>query len=267
MKMLFCNLLKRLNFTIAFLLIFLTPNMAAAVSNKDYNELLSKVATIEVQISAFEEQLRKQNGSIEELNHRIEILLQEITSLREDANFRFLRLEESAKVQSGAANTAIKTNYNAANNPPPINDSGIKPRLDSTPTPAKTENGAIDLYNQAMALLKTNNPSGAEKILIEMLEDYPQDRLAGNARYWLGETYYVRGLYEQAAKAFLDCVKDNADSGKVADSFLKLGFSLAKIGQKEKACKVFTELPIRYPNASTAIKSRAELEKQITNCK
>ena len=38
----------------------------------------------------------------------------------------------------------------------------------------------------------------------EFVKLHPKEALASNARYWLGETFYVRAAYVQAAEVFLE---------------------------------------------------------------
>ena len=71
------------------------------------------------------------------------------------------------------------------------------------------------------------------------IQQFPNDQLAGNAQYWLGETYYVRKRYNDAATAFAFGYQKYPKSGKGADDLLKLGMSLGSLGQKQDACSAF----------------------------
>jgi tol-pal system protein YbgF len=90
--------------------------------------------------------------------------------------------------------------------------------------------------------------------------------MAGNSQYWLGETFYVRGKYRKAADAFLKAYKTYPDSVKAPDSLMKLALSLARLGQKDAACKTFGELDSRYPNAPGHVKQRAGMERRRAGC-
>ena len=91
-------------------------------------------------------------------------------------------------------------------------------------------------------------------------------RLAGNAQYWLGETYYVRKDYPRAAEAFLAGFQKYSDGAKGADSLVKLGLTLSNMGQSNDACAAFYEIEVSYPNASEAINKRAASEKARLGC-
>ena len=88
------------------------------------------------------------------------------------------------------------------------------------------------------------------------VQRYPNDPLAGNAQYWLGETYYVRKDYENAATAFAEGYQKYPESGKAADNLLKLGMSLGNLGKKSEACSAFARLDRDFPTAPANVKDR-----------
>lgn len=51
-------------------------------------------------------------------------------------------------------------------------------------------------------LLKQGNYEEAGQAFQEFLQLYPQQELAGNAAYWLGESYYARKDYQRSAQIF-----------------------------------------------------------------
>ena len=90
--------------------------------------------------------------------------------------------------------------------------------------------------------------------------------MAGNAQYWLGETYYVRAKYLEAATAFAEGYKRYPKSAKAADGLLKLGMSLARANQKQNACVALAQLDQAFPAPGAAIKAHAEAEKKRLGC-
>jgi tol-pal system protein YbgF len=92
------------------------------------------------------------------------------------------------------------------------------------------------------------------------------DRLAGSAQYWIGESSYVRRQYKSAADAFLRGYKKYKGSDKAPDTLLKLGMSLAELGQKDAACSTFSEVTAKYPNAPERILDEAKGERKKTGC-
>ena len=126
--------------------------------------------------------------------------------------------------------------------------------------------GARQLYETAYGYLLQGDYGAAETAFDDFLKRFPSDTLAGNAQFWLGESFFVRSQFKSAAAAFLKGYQSYGKSAKAPDSLLKLAMSLGRLGQKDAACSSFAELNTRFPAASADVKSRATAEKQRTGC-
>lgn len=131
-------------------------------------------------------------------------------------------------------------------------------------------NGVADtpdaLYNQAFSLLKSRQYEQADALFGNFLTRYPDHNLAGNARYWRGETFYVRGQYESAARLFAEGYQKDPKGAKGPDNLLKLGLSLAGIGKKDDACLTMGQLLKEYTTAPAPILDRTETERRRLGC-
>jgi len=123
-----------------------------------------------------------------------------------------------------------------------------------------------DQYKYAFGLLRQANYAKAEAALQEFVKLHPKDVLVSNARYWLGETYYVRAAYVQAAEVFLESYSTDPKGNKAPDSLLKLGMSLAGLDKKREACAAFDKLIKDYPKVSSGVKNTVRREKQKNSC-
>jgi tol-pal system protein YbgF len=121
-------------------------------------------------------------------------------------------------------------------------------------------------YETAYGYLLQQNYGAAEGAFDEFLKRFPNDPLAGNAQYWLGEAYFVRGQYKAAASAFLKGYQSYSKSAKAPESLLKLAMSLDRLGQKDAACSSYAELNARFPSAPAHVKTRAQSERQRLGC-
>lgn len=121
-------------------------------------------------------------------------------------------------------------------------------------------------YEEALRLLNLGQFDAAGGALESLVVQYPQHPVSGSAQYWLGDMHLRVGRYNEAAKAFLDSFKGWPDGPKAPDSLLKLGMTLAGLGQRDEACLTFTEFPTRYPNASPSLLRRAQIEAERTQC-
>jgi tol-pal system protein YbgF len=122
------------------------------------------------------------------------------------------------------------------------------------------------LYETAYGYLLQRDYGAAEAAFDAFLKRHPNDPLAGNAQYWLGESLYVRGQYRAAAGAFLKGYQSYSHSAKAPESLLKLAMSLQRLGQKDAACSSYGELNTKFPNAPPHVKASAQLERQRAGC-
>lgn len=122
------------------------------------------------------------------------------------------------------------------------------------------------LYETAYGYLLQQDYVSAETAFDDFLKRFPNDGLAGNAQYWLGESFFVRGQYKNAASAFLKGYQTYARNAKAPDSLLKLAMSLDRLGQKDAACSSFGELTAKFPTAPTHVRSRADSERRRLGC-
>ena len=115
-------------------------------------------------------------------------------------------------------------------------------------------------YDHAFSLLLKRDFDSAEQAFRTFLQQHPEDERAGHAYYWLGETYYGRKQYTDAAIIFSDGYTRFPEGVKAPDNLLKLAKSLAEIDEKVAACKTFAELLEQFPNANTSILANAKSE-------
>ena len=133
-------------------------------------------------------------------------------------------------------------------------------------SPGEAEMNPKQLYETAYGYLLQRDYGAAEAAFDEFLRRHPNDPLAGNAQYWLGESLYVRGQYRAAAGAFLKGYQAYGKSAKAPESLLKLAMSLQRLGQKDAACSSFGELATKFPNAPAHVKSTGQTERQRAGC-
>jgi tol-pal system protein YbgF len=125
---------------------------------------------------------------------------------------------------------------------------------------------AASLYSQGYGQLLQRDYAGAEASFRTLVERFPADSLAGKAEYWLGESYYARGVFKDAADAFLESYRTYGSGEKAPDSLLKLGMSLAELGEEDAACSTFAEFGAKYPSAEPALLDQAKAERRKVGC-
>ena len=150
----------------------------------------------------------------------------------------------------------------------PSSVSGKQTASVKPPAPADVPptGSAAEQFNYAFGLLKKADYSAAEGALKSFLRQHPDDPLAGIAQYWLGETYYARERFGEAANAFAESYKRYPNGAKAADDLLKLGMSLGRANQRQNACVALTQLELAFSNPGATIKERADVERKRLGC-
>lgn len=139
----------------------------------------------------------------------------------------------------------------------------------SRPGPSVAATGSGDPrqdYDTAYAFLVQKQYDQAEMSFRRFLQSNPRDKLVPDAAYWLGESYFQRNRYREAAEQFLNVSADYPDSAKAPDSLLKLGVSLNALGARDRACAVFVELGRKYPQASPSLRQSSDREQKRAKC-
>ena len=121
-------------------------------------------------------------------------------------------------------------------------------------------------YEGAYAFLMQRNYEQAEMGFRRFLQSHPRDRLAPDATYWLGESYYQRGRYREAAEQFLKVSTDYASSPVAPEAMMKLGASLNGMGAKAQACATLAEVERKYPSVSASVRQGIEREQKRARC-
>jgi len=127
-------------------------------------------------------------------------------------------------------------------------------------------NSPKDTYDLAYGYVLRKDYALAEDSFRLFLRHYPNDRLASDAQYWLAESLFQRQRYRDAAEVFLNVSTKYETAAKAPDSLLRLGQSLAALGEREAACASLAEVGRKYPRASVSVKQGVDREQKRVRC-
>ena len=191
-------------------------------------------AQFEIRLTQIERQLRDFTGQLEQSQFRTRQLTDRLDRALTDIEYRLTLLEGGeppepgsaarAPVDNGAllapapaaeAPTQLATAPIAANVSPlglsaepattivPGTEAAPAAMAAAAPAAVELPAGSADTqYDFAYGLLAQGDYDRAEQALSKFAEAHPENPLTSNAQYWLGETFYVRGQYDDAAIAF-----------------------------------------------------------------
>jgi tol-pal system protein YbgF len=236
---------------------------APAVTGGDQPVSPEVAGRMQVQITQMQEQMRDLNGRLEEVQHRIRVLEDRLNRMSEDLEVRLLAIEDALAQGAAAAPRAVPEGEAAA----PGNGGASVAAAPSAGPIQLPEGSAREQYDFAYNLLKNHQWAEGRSALLAFLEKHPDNDLADNAAYWVGETYYINKQYKDAAKSFLEGYRKYPKADKAPDNLLKLAKSLAALDQVDNACTTYAKLLEDYPNSLPRIIKLAKSERKKLKCK
>ena len=162
------------------------------------------------------------------------------------------------KILVSAGGIADATEVDA---PPADAQDGVQPVSMQQPQ-AETPD---DLFLRSEKALLQLQYADAESGFKNFVSKYPEHNLAGSAEFKLGETYWAQQNYSDAAQAYMSSYKQYPKGRRAPDSLLKLGLSLARLGQKDQACTTMGSVDAEFPSA-VEVKKRAQAEFKRAGC-
>jgi len=200
-----------------------------------------------LKIADLEQTIATLTAQVEELSHELSQTRKEVKKINADMDVRFAETEKKLDAKKATPAPTQKA------------EPKQKPAVENK-TSAKAD------YDAAYKLLDEQKYAQAQVAFEDFLVKYPQDTLSGNAQYWLGETFYVRQLYEPAAVAFAKGVKTYKDSAKGPDCLFKLGLTMEKLNKTKEACTAFKNMKKEFPKASDKLLTRSSKEIEKLGC-
>ena len=241
-------------------------------------------------ILRLEEEIRRLNGRIEELefrqrqtDNRLNELIEQQTAGPEVAGNdtengqNSVLLEQTARSPEDAIRDLAEQAARFPSEEPEegglgrVPESAVaslpRPNPADIAVPERSTLSAEQQYENAVQLLQAGNYKGAQDGLEVFLDLHEDHQLASNAAYWLAETHYVRQNYAAAAAAFArNYGTYGKDSPKAIDNLLKLGMSLSNLGESDKACLSYDELKSSFPNPPAQIEQALNRERARAQC-
>jgi tol-pal system protein YbgF len=210
----------------------------------------AQISTLSERIGDLEQTLQKINGQNETLTHDLDQARRSSGDQKARADALEARLGALEKKLTDLDAAAQAQAAQAAATPAP---------------PAPPADPAL-AFKQARDLLLGGDYANAELAFSAYVTNYPDSAKAPEARYWLGETLFVREAYGDAAGAYLGAVRGWPQTSWAPDATLKLSRSLVALKKPADACKALDELTKRYPKAPAAVLSRAASTRVAAKC-
>jgi tol-pal system protein YbgF len=120
--------------------------------------------------------------------------------------------------------------------------------------------------DRAIEDVKQGRFDQGEDRLRSFLNSYQGSPLTGEALYWMGESQFVRGAYQNAARSYLDGYNSGRGDASAPGNLYRLGVTLGKLGQLNEACLTLREVRKQYPSGPPDVLEQTDAEMGALNC-
>lgn len=278
-------------------LVILLAIMAGGAGDAAAQANAGNAARLELRIAELESQIRTMTGQIERLSFDLRQANDRLQRAMTDTEYRLSVLEGNPPGEgpaSGAATSAAPVQPSGGAAPATAGSAagqatgeagqtqvlgtlsrqgsadGAAPaqgqQQAAAAAPSNPEGDIASQYNAAFALLQERDFQGAEAAFSGFVADHGDHTLASNAQYWIGESFYARGQFKEAASAFALGYQQYPEGSKALDSLVKLGMTFGAMGQREDACSTFGQISREFPAAPQGVRRRISQELDRLQC-
>jgi tol-pal system protein YbgF len=196
--------------------------------------------------------------SVTELADRLEVMSDRLQRLESAGETPVRPVAAAPPVERNAATETVRSAPPRSLAPPPAPQAVM-----AAPRTAARALGPVmeDKYRRALTLYGQGKTAEARRAFQDVFDSDPTGELADNALYWLGETFFAAGNYNNALTYYQRVVKDYSDQNKAPDALFKSGMAYEKMGDLQLAKRAFDECIARYPYSTPAASARLELKR------
>jgi tol-pal system protein YbgF len=206
-------------------------------------------------------QVQSLNDSIDELKARMarmEKALNAIQNQQQTTNAALSSLPQGGAVPSGPPQAAPNTSPNQGTAPDSGTDNQPQSTSPSGPQPTSQPSPG-DMYRCAYADYISARYSLASSEFTDLIKAYPDDNLAGNAYFYLGEMQMRTHKPSLAIRDYDQVITRYVDNAKVPAALLHKAQALIDTHQNEAAERELHTLIQRFPVSPEASQARANL--------
>jgi tol-pal system protein YbgF len=204
---------------------------------KDMASIRKGGADLQATLDSARVDMQLLSGKVDDLRIQAQKPADDVALLKEDTGKRLALLEDRlTKLEQGM--------------------SGMLEQQKKVAEPPQTPEG---MYQQGIDAMKGGEVAKARELFSKFLEQYPKQKLAANAHYWLGETYYSEKNFAQAILEFQEVFKNFPESEKAPAAMLKQGMAFRELGDKESSLYIYKRLTEEFPKSEEAKKAKEKL--------
>jgi len=172
--------------------------------------------------SDFEELIRTHNGKIEELEHRVKIIEQNLGIYRSDSIVTKNHEQISAEIK---------------------------------------EKSPKDVLETAKNFLKHDRYAEARSILNAFIKNNPKNSYCGMMHFYVGKSYFEEKNYQNAATEYMKSFEASPMGEKTPKALYKLSLCFLKLGKESQRETTLKKLAATFPKSKYGRKATEQLKK------
>ena len=208
-------------------------------------------------------QVQALNDSLDEIKARMARLEKAMNDVQGQTQSISATLQNGQPPATQPVTAPAPVGASQESTPPPAAQSlDSSAPLTRTPSAIPAANSAPpveDLYRSAYNdYIAAKYPIATSEFL-GVIKSYPDNNLAGNAYYYIGEIDYRAGKFSQAAKDYDKVLEQFPDSNKTPAAHLHKGEALIQLHQNDAGVRELRALIQRFPVSPEATQARSKL--------
>jgi len=230
------------------------------------------IAQLTSKITQMEEENRRLNGRIEELEHSLSQLRGEIA----ESKIKAAGVESATPPLPGTGGLrpllgqpGVVTESSAADGSKVLKFNPYVTKVTTQETPRETPGNetAEAEFDDIFQSVASEDYKTAKPALKAFVLKHPGTSMAGEAYFWLGEMAWSEHDYNNAAINYLKGYTEAPKGEKASENILKMALTLKELGKKDEACKYIDRFSREFPDAHRDLRNKANTAKIELGCK
>jgi len=233
-------------------------------------------------MDALEASQRSLTGEVERLTYERDTLQQQVRALATDiAGLQTLAddMRRHLKAVDVVASTPAPTSPRVYGGQPQANTvtggtvfgggvyaNGSSIPSPPTPAPSTQGNDITKLAQIGQDRMAEGDFTGSQSAFKQYLELNPNAADTGDVQFWLGESYFAKGGYADAADAYIASMRAAPNGAYAPEAMVKLAGTARLLGNSTMACQTLASFPTQYPGATPDVREKARVEAARSGC-
>ncbi|KJU85816.1 lipoprotein [Candidatus Magnetobacterium bavaricum] len=214
-------------------------------------------------------EMQQLQGRYDERRHYVDKMLGESKTDRDVLRAQIEHIENDMKelrLKMGRVDATLQQKGMGVVPPNPESNREMPPSTQPSPTVrAQPDDGNVKtIYDTAIKDFQDGKFKEARDKFARLLKDNPANPLAGNSHFWIAETYYREGSYEDAILSYDVVVKKYPGNAKIPAAKLKQAQAFIEIKDPRTAKTILQQLIEEFPKTTEAETAKKTLQGMTT---